>query len=79
MSETIQQLREDVNTHGEVHAVLEEAGAGEYAGEEVEIRLGTTEFKTSRDILIINDGQTDHVVPMDRIVRWYKPMEFTHG
>jgi hypothetical protein len=62
-----------------LHAVVEEAGAGEFAGEEIEIRLGTAKFESELDLIVITDGRTDHTVPMDSIVRWYKPMEFTHG
>ena len=79
MADKITQLREDVNVHGEVHAVVEEAGAGEFAGEEIEIRLGTAKFKSELDLIVITDGRTDYMVPMDSIVRWYKPMEFTDG
>ena len=75
MTDKITQLREDVNVHGEVHAVVEEAGAGE----EIEIRLGTAKFESKLDLIVITDGRTDHMVPMDSIVRWYKPMEFTNG
>ena len=79
MTDKITQLREDVNVHGEVHAVVEEAGAGGFAGEEIEIRLGTAKFESELDLIVITDGRTDYMVPMDSIVRWYKPMEFTHG
>ena len=79
MTDKITQLREDLNVHGEVHVVVEEAGAGEFAGEEIEIRLGTAKFKSELDLIVITDGRTDHMVPMDSIVRWYKPMEFTDG
>ena len=73
-----QRLIEDVHSHGEVHAVIEEAGAGDIEGEEVEIRLGTAEFDTEAHMISVEDGQTVHRFSFDRIVRWYMPMDFGH-
>lgn len=68
-------------TYGEVHAVIEEAGAGErFAGdgEEVEIRAGTTQFNYDEETLIINGENTTHYIDMDRVVGFYPPKEVGH-
>lgn len=69
----INTLKVDVEEHGEVHAVVEEIDEGE-----VEIRQGTTTFDEENDVVHIDDGQTTHTIGMDRIVYWYKPMDFLH-
>lgn len=78
-NDVIERLREDIHAHGEVHAVVEEAGAGEFDGEEVELRLGTTEFDVEAGLVTVDDGRTLHRFSVDSIVRWYLPVEFTHG
>jgi len=75
----IKRLEEDVQCHGEVHAVIEEPGTGEFSGEELEIRLGTAEFDYEAGFVTIEGGDTLHRVMMDSIIRWYLPVEPTHG
>ena len=76
--EAIQQLEDDVEEHGEAHAVIEEAGAGGVGGEEIEIRQGTTTFDYDAGLLFVEGADHSHRVRMDRVVRWYLPYEFGH-
>lgn len=71
-------LKEDVFNHGEVHAVIEEAGAGHVEGEEVEIRQGTSTFDFDALMLTVEDGETLHRFAFEKVVRWYLPVEFGH-
>jgi len=80
-AELIDRLREDIVTHGEVHAVVEEPDAGEHFGdgqEEVELRLGTTEFDSEAGLVTIEGADTIHRLRLDSIVRWYLPVEVAH-
>lgn len=79
MSEAfIEKMEEQVEEHGEVHAVIEEAGAGGVEGEEIEVRQGTTTFDYDSEALCIEGADTTHFVAMDRVVRFYPPTEFGH-
>jgi hypothetical protein len=73
----IELLEADVDKHGEVHVVIEEAGAGG-EGDEIEVRAGTTRYDYEMGVLRINGENTDHRVRMDSVVRWYLPREFSH-
>ena len=65
-------LEADVEQHGEVHAHVEEHD------DEVEIRLGTTEFDRDNEVLRIETADTERVIGFDRIVSYYLPTEFYH-
>lgn len=67
----IEALIADVNSHGEVHATVEEHD------KELEVRRGTVYFDFKRGVIRIDTASKfdDLVVPMDRIVDWYKPYE----
>jgi len=77
-NDVLARLEEDVRGHGEAHVVVEEAGAGEVDGEELEVRLGTTTFDHDADLITIEDGRTIHRVTAESIVRWYLPVELGH-
>ena len=69
----INSLKTDVQTHGEVHATVEEHD------QEVEIRLGTVEeWDDGNGMLILSNGQTTLRIGHDRIVDWYLPVAFYH-
>lgn len=80
----IQLIKDDVDEHGEVHAVVEEAGAGEHFEEdgdeleELEIRQGTASFDLESGVITLTNGRTELRLEADSVVRWYKPMEFGH-
>jgi len=65
-------LESDVNEHGEVHAIVAEHD------EEVEIRLGTTDFDHDNGVLRIDTADTQQVIDADEIVSYYLPTEFYH-
>lgn len=68
-------LAEDLNEHGEVHVVVEEhehiAGDG-YIG----LRRGNTDFHDLLEVIRVDDGKTEHVIPYDRVVYYTIPTEF---
>lgn len=68
----IKRLESDVQKHGEVHAVIEEHD------DELEVRQGTTDFDYQDGVITVDDGTTLHRVGMDRVVRWYFPVEAFH-
>ena len=71
-------MEEDVHDHGEVHAVIEEAGAGCVVGEEIEIRQRTTTFDFEAGLITVEDGKTLYRFPFEKVVRWYLPVKFGH-
>lgn len=72
----IEQLKADVEEHGEVHAIVEETPADVEDDAELEIRQGTATFKDG--YLTLDNGQTTLRVDVDDIVSWYKPVGFFH-
>lgn len=70
MSRKIRLLREDVEEHGEVHAVVAEHE------DEVEIRQGTASI--GEEVIRLDNGRTTLTIDADEIVSWYKPVEFYH-
>ena len=65
---TIVTLMRDVLDHGEVHAKWTDVD------KEVEVRQGTATFDFDGEVIIINDGITDHRFAMEHLITWEKPM-----
>lgn len=68
----ILKVANDVNWHGEVHAVFAEHD------DEVEIRQGTATIDQIKEVFVIDDGVTEHVFTFDEYVSHYRPMEVYH-
>ena len=66
----IKALAREVDSHGEVHATVEEHG-----DEELEVRQGTAFFNFADGVLEIKTevGHANLIVKMDRIVDFHKP------
>ena len=65
---TIVHLMRDVLDHGEVHAKWADSDA------KVEVRQGTATFDFDGEVIVIEDGITEHSFAMDQLVNWEKPM-----
>lgn len=65
---TIVTLMRDVLDHGEVHATWADSD------EQIEVRQGTATFDFGGEVIVIDDGITDHAFAMDQLVSWEKPM-----
>ena len=65
---TVVTLMRDVLDHGEVHAKWADSDAY------VEVRQGTATFDFDGEVIVIDDGITDHMFAMDQLVSWEKPM-----
>lgn len=61
-------LMRDVLDHGEVHAKWADSAHN------VEVRQGTSTFDFDGEVIIIDDGITEHRFAMNQIVHWEKPM-----
>ncbi|GAB3668552.1 hypothetical protein GCM10028856_13950 [Halopiger thermotolerans] len=59
---------EDVLDHGEVHAKWADSD------DKVEVRQGTATFDFDGEVIVIDDGITDHAFAMNQLVSWEKPM-----
>lgn len=72
---TVVSLMRDVLDHGEVHAKWADSG------DRVEVRQGTATFDFGGEIIVIEDGITQHSFAMDQLVNWEKPMNVyeSHG
>lgn len=64
----VTRLMEDVLDHGEVHAKWADSEHN------VEVRQGTATFDFGGEVIIIDDGITEHRFAMHQIVHWEKPM-----
>lgn len=61
-------LQQDTASHGETHVIIEGHDA------ELELRRNTTTFDYNDGLIRVSDaGLIHHMIPFDRIVRWYKP------
>ena len=65
---TVMRLVEDVLDHGEVHARFADAA------DRVEVRQGTATFDFEGQVIVIDDGITEHSFAMTQLVSWDKPM-----
>ena len=65
---TVVSLMRDVLDHGEVHAKWADSD------DQVEVRQGTATFDFTDEVIVIDDGITEHSFAMDQIVSWEKPM-----
>lgn len=65
---TIVSLMRDVLDHGEVHAQWADSA------DKVEVRQGTATFDFGGEVIVIDDGITDHAFAMNQLVNWEKPM-----
>lgn len=65
---TVVSLMRDVLDHGEVHATWADAD------DKVEVRQGTATFDFTGEVVVIDDGITEHRFAMDQVVSWEKPM-----
>lgn len=65
---TIIEMMRDVLDHGEVHAKW--ADSEDY----VEVRQGTATFDFGGEVIVIDDGITEHTFAMSQVVHWEKPM-----
>lgn len=65
---TIARLMQDVLDHGEVHARWADAD------DQVEVRQGTATFDFDAEVIVIDDGITEHSFAMSQLVSWDKPM-----
>lgn len=64
----VTRLMEDVLDHGEVHAKWADSEHN------VEVRQGTATFDFGGEVIIIDDGITEHRFAMHQIVHCEKPM-----
>lgn len=69
---TVTSLMRDVLDHGEVHARWADAA------DKVEVRQGTATFDFDAEVIVVDDGITDHSFAMDQLVSWDKPMNVFH-
>ena len=81
----IERMQQVVEQHGEVHAVLEEHDSAVLEehdsfedGHELEVRKGTASFDYGTETITVEGADTTHFVHMDRVVRYYPPMEASH-
>lgn len=65
---TVVSLMRDVLDHGEVHAQWADSD------DKVEVRQGTATFDFEGEVIVLDDGITDHSFAMDQLVNWEKPM-----
>ncbi|WP_306053446.1 hypothetical protein [Natronococcus wangiae] len=65
---TIVTLMRDVLDHGEVHATWADSD------DKVEVRQGTATFDFDGEVIVIDDGITEHYFAMDQLVNWEKPV-----
>lgn len=65
---TIVSLMRDVLDHGEVHAKWADSE------DAVEVRQGTATFDFTGEVIVIDDGITEHRFAMNQLVSWQKPM-----
>lgn len=65
---TIVSLMSDVLDHGEVHAKWADSD------DKVEVRQGTATFDFDGEVIVIDDGITQHSFAMKQLVNWDKPM-----
>lgn len=65
---TVVSLTRDVLDHGEVHTRWADSD------DKVEVRQGTATFDFSGEVIVIDDGITEHRFAMDQIVSWEKPV-----
>lgn len=73
----LERLRQDIKTHGEVHATIEEVESlADADALTVELRKGTVTVED--DYLTVETNDTIRRIAADRIVTWYKPREFIH-
>jgi len=70
LTRPVEQLVEDIERHGEVHATFE------HVDEQVECRLGTTEVATS--LIRVFDGDQYRSFDADKLVEWEVPMDVFH-
>lgn len=61
-------LMRDVLDHGEVHATWADSDG------KVEVRQGTATFDFEGEVIVIEDGITEHMFTMNQLVSWEKPM-----
>lgn len=61
-------LMENVLDHGEVHAVFEDQD------QYVEVRQGTATFDFDGEVVVLDNGITEHSFAMDHLSNWEKPM-----
>lgn len=65
---TIVSLMRDVLDHGEVHAKWADSD------DKIEVRQGTATFDFGGEVIVIEDGITQHSFAMNQLVNWEKPM-----
>jgi len=66
-------MEQDVDRHGEVHAVVEECD------QEVEIRQGTANFEYMHGVITLDPpSQPLERIGMGRIISWYLPEDGRH-
>lgn len=65
---TVVRLMEDVLDHGEVHARWADAA------DKVEVRQGTARFDFDGEVIVLDDGITQHAFAMNQLVSWDMPM-----
>lgn len=70
---TVASLMGDVLDHGEIHAQWADSEG------KVEVRQGTATFDFDGEVIVIDDGITEHRFAMDQIVSWEKPMNVYEG
>ena len=64
-------ILEDLEEHGELHAIVEEHD------DELELRLGQTDIMEDGRIVVTSYGE-EHVFHYERVVSYYKPEEIWH-
>ena len=69
----ITSLMRDVLDHGEVHATWADSD------DQVEVRQGTATFDFDGEVIVIDDGITEHMFTMGQLVSWEKPMNVYEG
>lgn len=70
---TIVTLMRDVLDHGEVHATWADSD------EQIEVRQGTATFDFDGEVIVIDDGITDHAFVMNQLVSLEKPMNVSES
>lgn len=65
---TVTSLMRDVLDHGEAHVTWADSD------NEVEVRQGTATFDFEGEVVVIDDGITQHRFAMAHLVSWEKPM-----
>lgn len=65
---TVLSLMHDVLDHEEVHARWADSD------DKLEVRQGTATFDFDGEVIVIDDGITEHMFAMYQLVDWEKPM-----